>query len=104
MYVVVRTMKVKKGHQEDVVERFSKRNLMSKSEGYVKSFLLLDSKHKDYDLFRQEIYWKDKRAFFVWEGSPEHIAMHKVKKESGHERPEEILEVTRETYEVVAEI
>jgi hypothetical protein len=30
--------------------------------------------------------------------------MHKAKKESGHERPEEILEVTRETYEVVGEI
>ena len=29
-------------------------------------------------MFRQEIYWKDKRAFFVWEGSPEHIAIQKA--------------------------
>ena len=93
MYVVVRTMKVKKRSPGRCRwTSFTPETLMSKSEGYVKSFLLLDSKHKDYDLFRQEIYWKDKRAFFVWEGSPEHIAMHKAKKESGHERPEEILE------------
>lgn len=104
MYVVVRIMKVKKNHQEDVIGRFSKQTLMSKSEGYVKSFLLLDSKNKEYDVFRQEIYWKDKRAFFVWEGSPEHIAMHKAKKEQGHQRPEEIIEMSRETYEVVGEV
>ncbi|MFA7417029.1 MAG: antibiotic biosynthesis monooxygenase [Acholeplasma sp.] len=104
MYVVVRILKVKKNHQADVIERFMSRNLMSKSKGYVKSILLLDSKHKDFDLFRQEIYWTDKRAFFVWEGSPEHIAMHKNRKEQGIKRPEEIIEMSRETYEVVGEL
>ncbi|WP_162146899.1 antibiotic biosynthesis monooxygenase family protein [Acholeplasma granularum] len=102
MYVVVRIMKVTKNHQEEVIKRFLNKNLMSKSPGYIKSLLLLDSKGKDYDVFRQEIFWKDKRAFFVWEGSPEHIAMHKNK--TNHSKPEEIIEVSRETYEVVGEI
>lgn len=104
MYVVVRIMKVKKNHQEVVTKRFMNQTLMSKSEGYIKSILMVDQKHKDYDLFRQEIYWVDKRAFFVWEGSPEHIAMHKAKKEAGHTRPEEIIEFSRETYEVLGQV
>lgn len=104
MYVVVRIMKVKKDHQTAIIERFSNQTLMSKFDGYIKSLLMLDSKHKDYDLFRQEIYWKDKRSFYVWEGSPEHIAGHKKRKEEGYQRPEEILEMSRETYEVVAEV
>lgn len=104
MYVVVRIMKVKKNHQELVTKRFMNQTLMSKSKGYVKSILMVDQKHKEYDLFRQEIYWEDKRAFFVWEGSPEHIAIHKAHKASGHVRPEEIIEVSKETYEVLGQV
>jgi hypothetical protein len=41
-----------KKHQEVVTKRFMNQNLMSKSEGYVKSILMVDQKHKEYDLFR----------------------------------------------------
>lgn len=100
MYVVVRVMKVQKGFSDKITEGFLSKNAMSQSPGFVKSNLLIDRKNPEYDLYRQEIFWLDKKAFFVWEGSPEHILMHKEKK--NHTKPEEIIETSRETYELLA--
>ncbi len=100
MYVVVRVMKVQKGFSDKITEGFLSKNAMSLSPGFVRSVLMVDKKNPEYDLYRQEIFWLDKKAFFVWEGSPEHIMMHKEKK--NQEKPEEIIEFSRETYEVLA--
>ncbi|VEU82039.1 antibiotic biosynthesis monooxygenase family protein [Acholeplasma hippikon] len=101
MYVLVRVMKVKKGFQDKVLERFLNPSVMAKSKGYVKSELMIDKKNPEYDLYRQSVYWEDKKAFYVWEGSPEHIAMHRDKNSAHHQKPEEIIEVTRESYDLI---
>jgi heme oxygenase (staphylobilin-producing) len=43
------------------------------------------------------VYFKDKKAYYLWEGSPEHIASHK----KPQEKPEGILNIEHLTYEVV---
>lgn len=103
MYVIVRVMKVKKGFQDKVLERFLAPSLVAKSKGFVKSELLADKRNPEYDLYRQSIYWEDRKAFYVWEGSPEHIAMHKNKDHAHHQRPEEIIEVSREAFDLIGE-
>ena len=103
MYVLVRNMKVKKGFQKEMLERFLTPGPIQKSPGFVKAELLLASSAKEeFDLYRQTIYWADKKAFYIWEGSPEHIAMHKNKNHEHNQRPEEIIEVTREAFELIA--
>ncbi len=102
MYVIVRIMKVQKGFQEKIVERFLTPSPVTKSPGFIKSEILFDKKNPEYDVYRQSIYWQDKKAFYVWEGSPEHIALHRDKNNPHHQRPEEVIEVSRETYELIA--
>lgn len=102
MYVVVRILKIQKGFQEKMVERFLSKSVMTNSPGFIKAELLFDKKNPEFDLYRHMIYWKDKKAFFVWEGSPEHIALHRDKNSGHHQKPEEVIEVTRETYELIA--
>lgn len=102
MYVIVRTMKVKKGYEQEILERFLKPGLIENFKGFVKSELYVDRINREYDLFKQHIYWEDKKAFFVWEGSPEHIAMHKDKNHSHNQKPEYILESSREAYDLIA--
>jgi heme oxygenase (staphylobilin-producing) len=102
MYIIVRTMKVKKGFRDKIVERFLEPSPVTKSPGFVKSELLVNTKDPEFDLYRQSIYWQDKKAFYIWEGSPEHIAMHRDPNHKHHQKPEEIIEVTREAFELIA--
>ena len=102
MYVIVRTMKVQKGFQEEMTERFLKPGAIQKSPGFIRSEMLFDKKHPEYDVYRQYIFWKDKKAFYVWEGSPEHIAMHRNKDSEHNKKFEAIIEVTRESYDLIA--
>lgn len=98
MYVVVRIMKVKKGFDEEVINNFKKKSIVEQSPGFVKRELMYDKKNEEYDLFKTYIYFKDRKGFYVWQGSPEHIASHKNKKE----KPEYLISLTKETYDLIS--
>lgn len=102
MYIIVRNMKVQKGFRDKMIERFLTPGPVQKSPGFIKSELLVETKNPEFDLYRQTIYWQDKKAFYIWEGSPEHIAMHKDPNHAHHQKPAEIIEVTREAFELIA--
>ncbi|VEU81014.1 antibiotic biosynthesis monooxygenase family protein [Haploplasma axanthum] len=102
MFVIVRTMKVEKGYIDSFKERFSKTSPLLKSPGFIKRELLVSTKDKDFDIIQMMIYFKDKKAFYVWEGSPEHIALHRNKDDEHNKKPEGIIEAKRETFEVIA--
>ncbi|CCV64151.1 conserved hypothetical protein [Alteracholeplasma palmae J233] len=102
MYVIVRTMKMVKGNKEQVAQRFSNPSPVTKSPGFIRMEVLFSGKNPEYDIYQTMIYWTDKKAFYVWEGSPEHIAMHRNKDHEHNKRPEGILEVTHEAYEMIA--
>lgn len=103
MYIVVRITKVKKGFGEQMKERFLSPSPIDKSPGVIKRELLFNGKNPEYDEFRNVIYFQDKKAFYVWEGSPEHIALHK-NRDPHAKRPEEIIEVSKEAYDLIAKV
>lgn len=101
MYVVVRTLKLQKGLREQYTERFSKPSIVTKAKGFIRRDVLFNQRDKEFDVCRVLIYWQDKKAFYEWEGSPEHIAMHKNKV---HGKDPNILESTHEAFELIATV
>ena len=99
MFVMSRIMKFEKGHLEAVLENMKKKALLESFKGFVRREILVDQKHEEYDLIRMMIYWENKKAFYAWEGSPEHINLHKQGKD--RPKPAGLIEVSKEQYEVV---
>lgn len=100
MFVIIRTMKIEKGYLDKVLENASKKGPIFKSPGFVKKEIFVQTKDKEFDLVKQMIYFENKKAFYVWEGSPEHIALHKDKNSDHNKKPEGIIEVKREAMEL----
>ena len=99
MFVIIRTMKIEKGYLDIYKEQATKKSLVANSKGFVKREVLVSTKHKSYDVIQNLIYFENKKAYYVWQGSPEHIAMHKNKKHD--EKPEGLISITKEEYELI---
>lgn len=97
MYIVVRVMKVVKGFDEEIINNFKRPAIIENSPGFIKRELMYDKKDNEFDLFRTYIYFENRKAYYVWQGSPEHIAMHKDKRA----KPEYLIEMKKETYDLV---
>lgn len=102
MYVISRVFSFEKGYHDKIVERFSQPPVMINFPGFIRRDVLLDRKDPAKDVLRMLIYWESKEAFYRFEGSPEHIAMHKDKHSSHHQKPEGLIDMHREAYEVIA--
>jgi len=101
MFIVNRTMKVNKEFTDSVLERLEKPSVISSFDGYLKTEIFVDKKNKEYDVVLSIIYFKSKTDFYRWEGSPEHIAMHKDKNHQHNKKQEGVIEVTRSSYDHV---
>ncbi len=97
MYVVVRVMKVLKGFDEQIIANFKKPAIIENSPGFIKRELMYDLKESEFDLFKTHLYFENRKAYYIWQGSPEHIAMHKDKKP----KAEYVIEVKKETYDLL---
>jgi heme oxygenase (staphylobilin-producing) len=62
---------------------------------------LIDDKDPNVDVVRILIYWENKEAFYRFEGSPEHIAMHRDKKHTHHHIHEGLVDIKRESYQML---
>lgn len=98
MYVIVRSLKVKKGYKEAVINNFKKPSPVEASPGFIKKELLYSDKHQEYDIASTYIYFKNKEAYHVWHTSDAHKEGHKNRSK---ENLEYFIEMTREAYEVV---
>ncbi|MDY0278075.1 MAG: antibiotic biosynthesis monooxygenase, partial [Acholeplasma sp.] len=103
MYVIIRTMKIEKGYLDSFKERFMKPSPLHKSPGFVKREMYAQTKNSDFDILKVMIFFEDKKAYYAWEGSPDHIAMHKDKNHENHTQPEGLIEASREAFTLVAE-
>lgn len=101
MFVIIRSLKIEKGHLDRYKDNFKKESIVMKSPGFIKKELFIQTKNREYDLVKTYIYFENKQAYYVWQGSPEHIAMHKNKKAGNIEKPAEIIETSKEEYEVI---
>ena len=98
MFVVERTVKLEKGFIDIHKEKMNEYSPIFKSPGFVKREVLISTTNKEFDLIKTLVYFNDKKAYYVWEGSPEHIKMHKEKKENPV-KPVEVISVERNYYE-----
>lgn len=101
MFVVIRGLKIEKGHLDKYIENFKKQSPVMASLGFVKKEIFIQTKHKEYDIVNTYIYFVDKEAYDVWHMSKEHKEGHKKMKEEGYVRPEEIILMTRESFTVI---
>ncbi|MCV2232752.1 antibiotic biosynthesis monooxygenase [Paracholeplasma manati] len=96
MYIIARVLKVEKGQKAVLQERFSQPFRLQTIVGFVKREVWIDEKNPQFDLIRIQIYWESREAFYAWEGSEEHKALHKGGK--GHGEMPGVIESTKETY------
>ncbi|QWB96469.1 antibiotic biosynthesis monooxygenase [Mycoplasmatota bacterium] len=101
MYVISRMIKVEKDLSTKLVNQFNHESPMLTFKGFVKREILLDKKNKAFDVVNISTYFENKKAFYQWEGSPEHIALHKDSKNDHHKKPEGVLGVEAHFYETV---
>jgi heme oxygenase (staphylobilin-producing) len=102
MYVISRVLSFEKGNRDKIVEKYSQPPVMIHFPGFIRRDVLLDQKDPEKDVLRILIYWESKEAFYKFEGSPMHIAMHKDKSNPSHQKKEGLIDTHRETYEVIA--
>lgn len=69
MIVVTNTIKVKKGHGEEVAERFQKTKGIEQSAGFVRMEVMLTEGLDDYDELKVCTTWANKAAFEGWVNS-----------------------------------
>lgn len=96
MFIVSKTFSVEETHLDTFVKRFDQPSPILSFDGFVKREIAI-MKGKDHQSFvRMDIYFHDKQAYYRWEGSPEHIAMHKQK----HEKPLGLIDVVKHHYQL----
>lgn len=96
MYIITRVLKVEKGQKAVLQEKFSQPFRLQTIDGFVKREVLIDEKFPEYDTYRISVYWASREAFYAWEGSDEHKALHKQGK--GHGDMPGVIESSKETY------
>ncbi|WP_201008885.1 antibiotic biosynthesis monooxygenase [Paenibacillus glycanilyticus] len=69
MIVVTNTIKVKKGHGEEVAERFEKTKGIEQSAGFVRMEVMLTEGLADYDELKVSTTWETKASFEDWVNS-----------------------------------
>lgn len=102
MYLVERKIKVLKDFSETILLKQQQQSVVTKFKGFLKTEVFIDRKNNEYDVIISLIYFESKKDFYRWQGSPEHIAMHK--RPNHGKKPEGVLEVSRASYDYVATI
>ena len=102
VYVVSRVFLFHKGTIDSVIDQYQKPPVMLHFPGFVRRDVLINKKNPDYDSVRILIYWENKNAFYRFEGSPLHIALHKDKNSSHHQKPEGFISMVEEDYILIS--
>jgi len=102
MLIETKTIIVKAGTSNLVVERFSKPGPIEEIEGFIDlNVLVKQAKRTDEtEEVVVMIRWEDKEAWKRWETSPAHIQGHREK--HGKPQPEHIVSSSHGMYEVMA--
>ena len=101
MFVIQRKMVVQKGYADKVVEQFSQKGIIDEQDGLVDVTIMKKKARRAEEeevivLFR----WESEEDWKNWEKSDAHIEAHKAKR--GQPKPEYIISVENERYEVQA--
>ncbi|CAH0119949.1 Heme-degrading monooxygenase HmoA [Paenibacillus sp. CECT 9249] len=98
MLIQTRTIVVKQGNADKVVERFSQEGLLDEREGLIDITVMVNKRTKEEEEVVVLIRWESEEAWKNWEKSPEHIQGHRDNK--GKTPPEYVLSTKVNMYEV----
>ncbi|MEO3946385.1 antibiotic biosynthesis monooxygenase [Gorillibacterium sp. CAU 1737] len=99
MMIQTRTVTVKAGYAEKVIERFSGSMAVDGMEGLIDRTILVNRKKKDEEEVVMMIRWESIEAWKNWEKSDVHIQGHREKKEKPAD--DSILSVSVHMYDAV---
>lgn len=99
MYVITRKLYFEKDKYHAFLEHAKQEPPMISFKGFNKIDVFVDSTSKEEDVIILMMYFEDKKAFHRWEGSDTHIAMHKDKQHSHHQKPEGLIKAERFIFE-----
>lgn len=97
VFVIVRKVCLEKGYRNQEVEKFEAPSPIDGVAGLIRRELLINESKPDMDILSYIVYWQDKHAFYAWERSPVHLALHQAK--AKERKPSYIISVQKEAYE-----
>lgn len=94
MYIIAKNFRVEQAHLNSFLERLQGDSPILTFDGFEKREIMSTKTIDGVVTVRMVIYFTDKKAYYRWEGSKEHIAMHQQK----HEKPVGLVGVSSEKY------
>lgn len=98
MLIQTRTITVKSGYAEQVIERLTKESPMDAMEGLIDKTVMVNRKKQEHEEVMVLIRWKSVDAWKNWEKSDAHIQGHRENK--GKKLPEYVISSSVNMYEV----
>lgn len=102
MIRVVNRLKIKKGHVEDVLERFSSPKAVHTFEGFVLMEVLERQNVEDHEELHIATTWEDEASFEKWRDSRRNAKVHdkEEKKDEGTKEESPILDFEISIYDI----
>jgi len=98
MYVVSRVLSFEKGIDDNVLDQMKKPSIMKHFKGFIRRDVLLNVKNPDKDIVRILVYWESKEDYYRFEGSKEHIMLHKDRSNPHHQKPVGLIDMSKEVF------
>ncbi len=96
MFVEMKTFTVQVGSADQLLTRFSNPSVITEQEGFIDLVVMKKVRRADHEEVVILARWESQEHFTNWKRSDAHQGGHKTKKE----RPEYMIDVKMETYEV----
>jgi heme oxygenase (staphylobilin-producing) len=100
LFIEIKTLQVKEGYSETVVNRFNKEGAIEKMPGFIDLSVLVKRTRKGDEEVVLIIRWESEEAWKGWEKSDAHLEGHRKSREQG--KPEYMLGSSHATYDLKA--
>ncbi|QOK26591.1 antibiotic biosynthesis monooxygenase [Cytobacillus oceanisediminis] len=96
MFIQLKTITVKEGHSNKLVERFGGEGIIEEQPGFIDLNVLKKKQRSGDEEVAIMIRWESEGAWKAWETSDVHIAGHKANR--GKPKPEYIIDSRQDVY------
>lgn len=100
MWVESKTITIKEGFEDQIVQRFSEQGAIEKFPGFIDLSVLVQKPRKGEQQIQVLIRWESEAHWKAWEKSDVHIEGHRRQRQQG--KPEYVLGSAHAAYEVKA--
>ncbi|WP_417898764.1 antibiotic biosynthesis monooxygenase [Bacillus haimaensis] len=98
MFIQLKTIKVKEGHADKMVERFAGEGIIEEQPGFLEMNVLKKKQRSGDEEVIVMIRWESEEAWKAWETSEVHLAGHRANR--GVPKPGFILDSRQDVYHV----